>query len=205
MKVIAINGSPNQKGNTYLALKTVCDELEKKNIKTEILTIGNKNIKGCIACGRCKDGHCIFYDDTLTGIADKIFAADGLLLGSPVYYAGISGTMKSFLDRLFFASQDRLRLKIGAAVAVSRRSGEVAVFDQLNHYFLISEMLVAPSYYWNVIHGGAPGEIYQDEEGISILKNLANNMAWMLQMKDFSKDSIPIPESYPRAWTNFVR
>lgn len=205
MKVIAINGSPRQKGNTYLALKTVCDELERKNIETEIFTIGNRNIKGCIACGRCKDGHCIFYDDELTGIADKIFSADGLLLGSPVYYAGISGTMKSFLDRLFFASQGRLRLKVGAAITVSRRSGEVAVFDQLNHYFLLSEMLVAPSYYWNVIHGGDPGEIYQDEEGMAILKNLANNMAWMLQIKDFSKEAFPIPESYPRSWTNFVR
>ncbi|NLK27772.1 MAG: flavodoxin family protein [Clostridiales bacterium] len=205
MKVIAINGSPKQKGNTYIALKLVCDELEKKGIETEIINIGNRNIKGCVACGGCKDGQCIFNDEKLRGIINNIFSADGILLGSPVYYSGISGTMKSFLDRLFYASHGRMRLKIGAALAVSRRSGEVAVFDQLNHYFLISEMLVAPSYYWNVIHGGSPGEVLQDQEGITTLKNLANNMAWMLQIKDYSKETHPEPEAYPRVWTNFIR
>ncbi len=205
MKAIALNGSPKQKGNTYISLKLVCDELEKKGIETEIINIGNMDIKGCVACGGCKDGQCIFNDEKLHGIIDKIFASDGILLGCPVYYSGISGTMKSFLDRLFFASHGRMRLKVGAALAVSRRSGEVAVFDQLNHYFLISEMLVAPSYYWNVIHGGVPGEVLQDEEGVTTLKNLANNMAWMLQIKDYSKDVHPEPEAYPRVWTNFIR
>jgi multimeric flavodoxin WrbA len=205
MKVIAINGSPKPKGNTYLSLKTVCDELEKQNIETEIIHIGNMELKGCISCGRCKDGHCHFSDAKFREIADKIHAADGLLLGSPVYYAGIAGTMKSFLDRLFFPSQGRLRLKVGAAVAVLRRSGGVTTFDQLNNYFLISEMMIAPSYYWNAVHGGAPGEILQDLEGISVLKNLANNMAWMLLIKDYGKEVFPAPAPAKRAWTNFIR
>jgi multimeric flavodoxin WrbA len=205
MKVIAINGSPRPKGNTYLSLKTVCDELEKQNIETEILHIGAMDLKGCISCGRCKNGHCHFSDDKLTEIVNKIYAADGLLLGSPVYYAGIAGTMKSFLDRLFFPSQGNLRLKVGASVAVLRRSGGVTTFDQLNNYFLISEMMIAPSYYWNAVHGGAPGEVLEDQEGISVLKNLANNMAWMLKLKEYGKEAFPVPEPAKRAWMNFIR
>ena len=205
MKIIAINGSPKPKGNTYLALKTACDELELKGIETEIIQVGNIELKGCTSCRRCKEGYCHFADDQLREIVDKIYSADGLILGSPVYYASIAGTMKCFLDRLFFPSQGRMRLKVGASVAVPRRSGGVPTFDQLNNYFLISEMMIAPSYYWNVIHGGAPGEITQDLEGMSVLKNLANNMAWMLHIKEFSKDEFPIPEPSKRAWTNFIR
>lgn len=205
MKVIAINGSPRPKGNTYLALRTVCDGLEQQGIETEILQVGNMEIKGCIGCGRCMEGHCHFSDDRLREIVDKIHAADGLLLGSPVYYAGIAGTMKCFLDRLFYPNGGRLRLKVGASIAIPRRSGGVTTFDELNNYFLISEMMIAPSYYWNVIHGGAPGEITQDAEGMSILNNLAGNMAWMLKIKEFSRDSLPVPAPVKRSWTNFVR
>jgi multimeric flavodoxin WrbA len=205
MKVVAINGSPKPKGNTYLALKTVCDELNLQNIETEIIHVGNMELKGCISCGRCHEGHCHFSDEKLREIVDKVYAADGLILGSPVYYASIAGTMKSFLDRLFYPNQGRLRLKVGASVAVLRRSGGVATFDQLNNYFLISEMMIAPSYYWNAIHGGAPGEIHQDDEGISVLRNLANNMAWMLKIKEYSKDAFPAPAPVDRAWTNFIR
>lgn len=205
MKVIAINGSPKAKGNTYLSLKTVCDELEKQNIETEIIHIGHMELKGCVSCGRCKDGHCRYSDEPLREIVDKIHAADGLLLGCPVYYSGIAGTMKCFLDRLFFPSQGRLRLKVGASIAVLRRSGGVETFDQLNHYFLISEMMIAPSYYWNAVHGGAPGEVLQDLEGISTLKNLANNMSWMLKLKEYGKEAFPVPEPAERAWTNFIR
>ncbi len=205
MKVIAINGSPKPKGNTYMALKTVCDELENQGIETEILHVGNMEIKGCIGCGRCKEGQCVFSDEQLRGIVDKVHAADGLLLGSPVYYAGIAGTMKSFLDRLFFPNRGELRLKVGASIAVPRRSGGVTTFDQLNNYFLISEMMITPSYYWNVIHGGTPGEVTQDNEGMSVLRNLANNMAWMIKVKDYCKDTIPVPDPVPREWTNFIR
>jgi multimeric flavodoxin WrbA len=205
MKVIAINGSPKPRGNTYQSLKTICDALEERNIETEIIHVGNMDLKGCIACGRCKDGHCHFNDDKMNEIADKIYAADGILLGSPVYYASIAGTMKSFLDRLFYPNGGRMRLKVGASVAVPRRSGGITTFDQLNNYFLISEMMIAPSYYWNVIHGGAPGEITQDLEGISVLNNLANNMAWMLNLRDYGKDAFPAPTPIKRNWTNFIR
>lgn len=205
MKVIAINGSPKPNGNTYLALKIVCDELEKQNIETEIIHIGNMNMKGCISCNQCSGGHCRFSDDKLREIVNKVYAADGLLLGSPVYYAGIAGTMKCFLDRLFYPNQGRMRLKIGASIAVPRRSGGVATFDQLNNYFLISEMIIAPSYYWNVIHGRTPGEISQDEEGICVLNNLANIMAWMISMKEYSKNALPAPSSLERTTTNFIR
>lgn len=204
MKVIAINGSPKPKGNTYLALKTVCDELEANRIETEILQVGNMELKGCIGCDRCKDGHCIFSDDKFREIVDKIHAADGLILGSPVYYASISGTMKNFLDRLFYSRDEQLRLKVGASVAVLRRSGGMTTFDQLNNYFLISEMLIAPSYYWNVAHGTTPGEVMQDFEGLSILKNLANNMAWMMNIKEHSKNVFPMPTALPRTITNFI-
>ncbi len=205
MKVIAINGSPKPKGNTYTALKNVCDELEIRGIETEIIHVGNMEIKGCISCGRCKNGYCIFSDEELRSVVDRIYASDGLILGSPVYYASIAGTMKSFLDRLFYPNGGRLRLKVGASIAVPRRSGGITTFDQLNNYFLISEMLIAPSYYWNVIHGGAPGEVTQDGEGMSVLKNLANNMSWMLKIKDYSKAALPEPDPVPRKWTNFIR
>lgn len=205
MKVIAINGSPKPKGNTYQSLKIVCDELEARNIETEIIHVGNMELKGCISCGQCSEGHCVYSDDKFKEIVNKVHNADGLILGSPVYYAGIAGTMKSFLDRMFYPNRGRMRLKVGASVAVLRRSGGVTTFDQLNNYFLISEMLIAPSYYWNAIHGGAPGEIMQDLEGVSVLKNLANNMAWMLNIKEYSKEAFPVPAPEKRAWTNFIR
>lgn len=205
MKVIAINGSPKPKGNTYLSLKTVCDELALQNIETEIIHVGNTELKGCISCGQCKDGYCRFSDEKMREIVDKIYSADGLLIGSPVYYSGIAGTLKCFLDRLFYPSKGRLRLKVGASIVVLRRSGGVSTFDQLNHYFLISDMMIAPSNYWNVVHGALPGEVLKDEEGISVMKDLASNMAWMLQIKDYSKDACPIPAPTPRSRTNFIR
>ncbi len=205
MKVIAINGSAKPKGNTYTALKLVCEELEEQGIETEIIQVGAMEIKGCIGCGRCENGYCRFSDEKLRDIVDKIHNADGLLLGTPVYYASIAGGMKSFLDRLFYPSRGLMRLKVGAAIAVPRRSGGMTTFDQLNDYFLISEMMIAPSYYWNVIHGGAPGEVLQDGEGVSVMKNLANNMAWMLKIKEYGKDAFPVPKAKPREWTNFVR
>lgn len=205
MKVVAINGSPRPKGNTYHALLAVCDELEKEGISTKILQIGNMEIKGCIACGRCKDGYCIYNDDILKKIVDEIYEAEGVLIGSPVYYSGISGTLKCFLDRLFYASRGRMRHKAAAGITVPRRSGGIPAFDQLNHYFLISEMIVVSSYYWNVIHGGAPKEIFEDAEGMSVLRNLANNMSWMIKMKEKTRAILPPPSAYPRSWTNFIR
>ncbi|HKL78865.1 MAG TPA: flavodoxin family protein [Mobilitalea sp.] len=205
MKVIALNGSPKPKGNTYYALKTVCDGLEAEGIESEIINVGALEIRGCISCGRCKDGYCILNSADLTAIVNRIYEADGLIIGSPVYYAGVAGTFKSFLDRLFYASHNHLRHKVGAALAIPRRSGGISTFDELNHYLLISEMLVTPSYYWNVLHGGAPGEVLKDSEGMSILNNLAKNMSWLIKMKAATQDTLPAPEPYPRAWTNFIR
>lgn len=205
MKVIALNGSPKPKGNTYLSLKTVCDGLEAQSIETELIHIGAMDIRGCIACNQCRDGYCRFANDGLREIIDKIYMADGILLGTPVYYSGIAGTMKCFLDRLFYASHGRMRLKVGAAVVVLRRSGGVAAFDQLNHYFLISEMMPASSFYWNAIHGTSPGEVLEDAEGISVLNNLAQNMAWMLKLKDYGRVACPEPSPTKRAITNFIR
>lgn len=205
MKVIALNGSPKARGNTYHALKTLCDALKTEDIDAEIIQIGNLEMKDCIACGRCENGQCIFFDSKMNEVVEKIHNAEGLILGSPVYYAGISGSMKSFLDRLFYASKDRLRHKVAASVVIPRRSGGVAAFNQLNQYFLLSEMLIAPSYYWNVVYGGSPEEIYKDAEGMSILNNLARNIAWLIKMKEMAKDCLPTPEAYPRSWTNFIR
>lgn len=205
MKVVAINGSPKPKGNTYHALETVCDQLEQEGITTKILQVGKMEINGCTSCGRCKDGYCIFNDDILNNIVDEIYDADCLLIGSPVYYSGISGTLKCFLDRLFYASRGRMRHKIAASIAVPRRSGGMPALDQLNYYFLISEMILVSSYYWNVIHGASPKEVLEDAEGISVLKNLARNMTWMAKMKDATKETLPAPKPYPRSWSNFIR
>lgn len=205
MKVIAVNGSPRPKGNTYHALKIVCDELENEGIKTKILQVGNMKIEGCISCGRCDEGYCVHNDDILKNMIDEIYEAEGVLLGSPVYYSGISGSMKCFLDRLFYASRGRMRHKAGASIAVPRRSGGMPAFEQMNNYFLISEMLVISSYYWNVVHGGKPGEVLEDSEGISVLKNLAQNMSWVIKMKEETKDILPAPTAYPRSWMNFIR
>ncbi|CUH93913.1 flavodoxin family protein [Herbinix luporum] len=205
MKVIALNGSPRPSGNTYQALKIVCDELENEKIDTKILQIGKMNVKGCICCGRCNEGYCIHNDDIITSMVNEIYEADGILLASPVYYCGISGSMKCFLDRLFYASHGKMRHKIGASLTVCRRSGGIPTFDQLNNYFFISEMLVVSSYYWNVIHGAKPGEILEDLEGVSILKNLGKNMSWVIKMKEETKNILPSPTAYPRSWMNFIR
>lgn len=206
MKIVAVNGSPRREGNTYHALRCACDELERCGIQTEILHVGGKAIRGCIACGGCaKTGRCVLADEEFLGWCDTICQADGLILGSPVYYADIAGTMKCFLDRLFYSRGRQLRHKVGAAVAVVRRSGGMTTFDQLNNYFLISEMLVAPSFYWNVAHGRMPGEVLQDGEGLSTLQNMARTMAWLLRMKEATRDTIPEPEPAERQWTHFIR
>lgn len=205
MRIVAINGSPKPKGNTYYALKTVCDELEQEGLVTKILSVGSMEIKGCISCNRCKDGYCIHNDEILNDMIDEIYEADGIIIGSPVYYSGISGTLKCFLDRLFYASNGHMRHKVATGITIPRRSGGMPALDQLNYYFLISEMIIVSSYYWNVIHGGSPKEVLVDAEGISVLKNLARNMSWMVKMKEETKNSLPAPSAYPRSWTNFIR
>lgn len=208
MKVVAINGSPKPEGNTYNALKIISEQLEKEGISTEIIHVGNKNIRGCLACGGCaknQNEKCVIEDE-VNPIIQKMKEADGIIIGSPVYYASISGTMKSFLDRAFYvagANGGLFRHKVGASVAAVRRSGEVATFDHLNHYFTITEMFIASSNYWNVIHGRMPGEVLQDEEGVQTMRVLAKNVAFLIESIERNKENLPNKEE--KIMTNFIR
>lgn len=211
MKVIAINGSPKAAGNTYHALKIVLDELEKEGITGEILHIGKKAIRGCLACNKCaqnRDEKCIQTKDEVNGWIALMKEADGILLGSPVYFASISGTMKAFLDRAFYvngANGGLFRHKVGASIAAVRRSGGLPTFNALNNYLLYAEMLIPASNYWNVIHGARPGEVEQDTEGVQIMQTLGRNMAWLMKLVDHGKDKIPPPEAERKQYMNFIR
>jgi multimeric flavodoxin WrbA len=205
MKVIAINGSPNQKGTTFHAMQTVIKELEAENIEVELVHIGSAPVQGCIGCGKCSEiGKCIFDNDPVNFCAEKLKAADGILIVSPTYYAGINGSLKAFLDRLFFSCPSS-RYKVGAAVVALRRSGGMAAYHQINTYFSISQMIVTPNLYWNIIHGNNAEESLQDKEGMLIMKTLGRNMAWLMKAVDMGKKSIPLPEADKRVWTNFIR
>lgn len=210
MKVVAFNGSPKKNGNTYHAISIVSKELEKEGIEIETVHVGDKPIRGCLACGMCaknKDARCVI-DDQVNEWIQKMIDADGIIIASPVYFAGIAGTMKSFLDRAFYVSSSNgglFRHKVGAAIAVVRRSGGVTTFEQLNNYLVWSEMIVPGSNYWNVIHGTSPGEVLQDSEGVQILQILAKNMAWVLKLIQNGKDKIKEPERIKKVLTHFIR
>lgn len=211
MKVLAINGSPKHGGNTAASLGIVLKEMESQGIETELVTIGNKAIRGCIGCGLCarkQDGTCGAFDDTVNELLPRLFEADGIILGSPVYFAGINGTLKSFLDRAFFVALSNgglFRLKPAAGVLALRRSGGTAALEQLNKYFQISEMMTVGSCYWNCVHGLEPGEIEGDPEGLRILRTLGRNFAWLLRNIESGKNAVPPPEPLEPARTNFVR
>jgi multimeric flavodoxin WrbA len=211
MKVIAINGSPKKEGNTYHALKMVGDELLAAGIEFEILHVGHKLIHGCIACNKCaenQDEKCSISTDDLNKWIQLIKPADGIIIGSPVHYSGIGGTMKCFLDRLFYVSGSNgnlLRHKVAAAVVAVRRTGGSSTLDGLYHYLSYAEMIVATSRYWNVIHGRLPDEVSQDAEGVQIMHILGKNMAWLLKMKEATSGTIQPPISEERVMTNFIR
>lgn len=211
MKVVAFNGSPRKEGNTYHAIKIVTDELEKEGIETEIVHVGNKTIKGCIACGYCyksMNEECVTNDDGVNEWIQKMKNADGIIIGSPVHYSAIGGTMKSFLDRAFYVTgvnSSMLRHKVGASVVAVRRSGGTTTFNQLNNYLNYSEMIVPSSNYWNVIHGTSPGEALQDEEGVQIMTVLGQNMAWTMKLIENGKDSLKAPDIEAKIYTNFIR
>lgn len=211
MKVIAINGSPTKEGNTYHALKMVGEELLASGIEFEIMHVGHKLIHGCIACNKCaenKDEKCSIQTDDINKWLQIIKVADGIILGSPVHYSGIGGTMKSFLDRLFYVSGSNgnlFRHKVAAAVVAVRRTGGSATLDGLYHYLTYAEMIVATSRYWNVIHGRTPNEVSQDEEGVQVMHVLGKNMAWLLKMKEATSGTIPPPISEKKVVTNFIR
>jgi multimeric flavodoxin WrbA len=211
MKVVAINGSPKKEGNTFHALQMIGSKLNDKSIDFEIIHVGNKAIHGCIACGKCaqnKDEKCSITTDSLNEWIQMMKHADGIIIASPVYYAGIPGTMKCFLDRAFYVSGSNgglFRHKIGAAVVALRRTGGSSTFDSLNHYLNYSEMVIATSNYWNIIHGRTPGEVIKDEEGAQIMNVLATNMAWLLSMRQQTKETIPAPEPVKKVMTSFIR
>ncbi len=203
MKVIAINGSPRKEGNTYCALKTACDVLNAEGIETEIVNVGNLNITGCKACGACsKLGKCVI-DDGFNEIAEKVAAADGIIVGTPVYYAGINGTLKCFLDRFFYGNSAKMRFKPAAALTALRRSGVTHTYQTIYNFFTISEMLITPTSYWPGVHGRLPGEAEQDSEGIQVARGIGTNMAYLLKMKEAS--SIPVPEKEPKEMFNYIR
>ena len=208
MKVLAINGSSKSNGNTATALMVVLHELEQEGIATELVTIGQKAIRGCLACGQCRvqqNGRCAIDGDEVNAVIPRLIDADGILLGSPVYYSGVNGTMKSFLDRAFFTAGASMRHKVGASVVAVRRSGGTATFDQLNKFFLISQMYVVGSNYWNIIHGRDPGEVSQDAEGMQVMRVLGQNMAWLLKMINHGKSDVAPPPAEDKIMTNFVR
>lgn len=204
MKVLLINGSPRGKGNTYIALSEVAKALEANGVETEIVSIGAKAVQGCIACGRCAElGRCVFNDELYNMVRMKLEEADGIVVGSPVYYAGPNGSLCALLDRLFFSAAELLRYKPAASVAVCRRGGASATFDRLNKYFTINCMPIVSSQYWNSVHGLLPGEAVQDAEGLQTMRTLGNNMAWLL--KSLKQGGEPLPEREPGIMTNFVR
>lgn len=205
MKVLIINGSPRINGNTTVALNEMDKVFKENGIETEIIQIGNKDIRGCIACGNCaKTGKCVF-DDLVNEVAPKFEEADGLVIASPVYYASANGTLISFLDRLFYSSHFDKTMKVGASVAVARRGGLSATYDELNKYFTISNMPVASSTYWNSVHGRLPGEASQDEEGLQTMRTLANNMSFLMKSIELGKEKFGLPKNESKAITNFVR
>lgn len=208
MKVIAVNGSPRKDGNTYIALKLMADELEKAGIETEIIQVGRKMIHGCTACGYCwssENNQCVFKDDIVNEAAQKMRAADGMILGSPTYYAGIAGDMKSFLDRVFFTSSVYFKYKVGTSITVVRRAGGVDVLHQLNNYFNLAETVTPPTQYWPMVYGMDKGEILQDAEGLQTIRKNARAMGWLLNVIDASKGKISLPIEEERIMTNFIR
>ncbi len=205
-KVLIINGSPKARGNTALALQEVQKALESQGIETEWMHVGHHAIRGCIGCGRCRElGKCVF-DDDVNEAAAKFQEADGLLIGTPVYYASPAGTLVSFLDRLFFSTPFSKMMKVGAAVAVARRGGLTATYDMLNKYFGISNMPIATSRYWNQVHGQTPGQAVEDQEGMQTMRQLGLNMAFLIKSIALGKEQFGLPTlDEETLWTNFVR
>lgn len=206
MKVLLINGSPHEFGCTYTALKEIEKTLNKELIDTEILWIGNKPIAGCIACMTCKRIHkCIFNEDKVNKVIEDLPNIDGIVVGSPVYYAGPSGQLCAFLDRLFYAGSG-FEGKLGAAIVSCRRGGAATAFDRLNKYFTINSMPVVSSQYWNMVHGYTPEDVKQDLEGLQTMGTLAKNMAWLLKCIEAGKEKgIEKPVLEEQIKTNFVR
>lgn len=205
MKVLLLNGSPHAKGNTYIALHEMEKIFVEEGIETEVIHVGNKDIRGCIACHSCaKTGRCVF-DDLVNETAPKFEACDGLVVGSPVYYASANATLIAFLTRLFFSTGFDKTMKVGASVVAARRGGLSSTFDELNKFFTISGMPVASGQYWNSIHGREEGEAKQDLEGLQGMRTLARNMTFLMKSIDLGRETYGIPEKEPFSPMNFIR
>ena len=206
MNVLMLNGSPHANGNTALALAEMEKVFRENGVETEIIQVGSKSIRGCVACNTCKQrgGGCVF-DDLVNEVAPKFQKADGLVVASPVYFASANGNLVSFLDRLFYSTLFDRTMKVGASVAVARRGGTSATFDELNKYFTISGMPVASSQYWNSVHGREPGEAAQDGEGLQTMRTLARNMTFLMKSIALGKEQFGLPETEERVSTHFIR
>lgn len=209
MKVLLVNGSPNEKGCTYTALSEIAKILKANGVETEIFHIGNKPVRGCIGCGVCKkkeDGYCVFDDDIVNRLADKVKEADGYIFGSPVFYASPNGAMLAVMDRLFCSAGKYMQYKPAACIASARRAGTTATYDVLNKYIGINQMIMVPACYWNMVHGSKPEDVLQDEEGMQVMRTLGNNMAWLLKLLDTGKNNgLEHPQPETKIRTNFIR
>ena len=206
MKVLLINGSPRENGCTYTALREVADTLEKNGIETEILQLGKRPVQGCLVCGLCRKTGICAIDDAVNDIIDELDEIDGIIVGSPVYYAGVSGQITSLLDRLFYAAGSQLRGKPAASVVSCRRGGASAAFEIINKYFMMTNMPIVTSQYWNQVHGNTPEEVKKDLEGMQTMRTLAENMTWLLRSIEAGKKAgVPAPTYEPVIRTNFIR
>ena len=205
MKVLILNGSPRANGNTMTAINELVNTFENEGVETEVFRVGDKALRGCIACGRCAEiGRCVF-NDIVNEIASKFETADGLIAASPVYYASANSTLIAALDRLFYSSHFDKTMKVGASVVVARRGGCSATFDEINKYFTISGMPVASSCYWNSVHGRTPGEAELDAEGLQTMRVLARNMTFLMKSIALGREKYGLPEKEPRQFTHFIR
>lgn len=205
MNILLINGSPHPNGNTACALNEMTKVFEENGVNYEIINVGSKAVRGCIACRKCYElGKCVF-DDIVNETAPKFEKADGIVVASPVYYASANGTLVSFLQRLFFSTSFDKTMKVGASIAVARRGGCSATFDELNKFFTISNMPVVSSQYWNSVHGREPKEAMQDKEGLQTMRVLARNMIFMIKSIELGKQTYGIPEKEERVYTHYIR
>ena len=204
MKVLIINGSPRVNGNTSIAIDEMAKIFHAEGVETDIVQVGNKDVRGCIACGQCaKAGQCVF-NDIVNEIAPKFEEADGLVVASPVYYASANATLIAVLDRLFYSTHFDKTMKVGASVVCARRGGCSATFDELNKYFTISNMPIASSQYWNSIHGREQGQADMDEEGKQTMRVLARNMSFLMKCIALGREQIGLPEAEEHVWTHFI-
>lgn len=207
MKVLLINGSPHEHGCTDAALKIIAEELKNQGVDSEIFWIGNGAVHSCLGCGACKNlGKCIYDDDIVNVLGEKVTDADGYVFGAPVHYASPAGSMVAVLDRLFISKGRSMKFKPAASVVSARRAGTTASYDVLNKYIGISSMLQVPSTYWNMVHGNTPEEVLQDEEGVTIMRAIASNMVWLLKLLQNAKGTeLERPVIIPKKRTNFIK